>query len=105
MAKQVWRYSYRLYLHFIYPHWVSLKKLQNSTFTSTLPGKLLNLLALKAKTLGLPKSKLIETALTHYLEHLEKAEYVKSYRAASADKDILAIAEEGMRNYLNQLRS
>lgn len=76
-----------------------------TTFTSTLPDKLLNLLAQKAKALALPKNKLIEAALTIYLEHLEKAEYIKSYRAAAGDKDIVDIAEEGMEDYLRQLRS
>lgn len=76
-----------------------------ATFTSTLPDKLLTLLAQKAKALSLPKNKLIEKALTLYLEHLEKAEYVKSYRAAAGDKDIAAIGEEGMEDYLRQLRT
>ncbi len=75
-----------------------------ATFTSTLPDKLLNQLAQKAKALSLPKNKLIEAALTLYLEHLEKAEYIKSYCAAAEDRDIQALAEEGMEEYLNQLR-
>ena len=76
-----------------------------ATFTSTLPDRLLSQLAQKAKALSLPKNKLIEAALTLYLEHLEKAEYIKSYRKASEDEDIQSIAEEGMEDYLNQLRS
>jgi predicted transcriptional regulator len=74
-----------------------------ATFTSTLPDDLLKLLSEKAQKLDLPKNKLIEQALRLYLEHLEKAEYVKSYKQAAADKDILAIAEEGMKDYLKQL--
>ena len=34
-----------------------------------------------------------------YLEHLEKAEYVKSYKQAAEDKDTLTLAEEGMEDY------
>ena len=75
-----------------------------ATFTSTLPDKLLELLAQKAKALSLPKNKLLEAALKLYLGHLEKAEYIKSYKTAAADKDILALAEEGMEDYLKQLR-
>jgi hypothetical protein len=74
-----------------------------ATFTSTLPDDLLRKLTEKANSLSLPKNKLIESALRLYLEHLEKAEYIKSYRQASADQDILAIAEEGMEDYLRQL--
>jgi metal-responsive CopG/Arc/MetJ family transcriptional regulator len=74
-----------------------------ATFTSTLPDNLLKQLSEKAKSLSVPKNKLIENALRLYLEHLEKVEYVKSYKRAAADQDILTIAEEGMADYLRQL--
>jgi predicted transcriptional regulator len=74
-----------------------------ATFTSTLPDNLLQQLTEKANALSLPKNKLIETALRLYLQHLEKAEYIKSYRQASEDKDILLVAEEGMEDYFRQL--
>jgi hypothetical protein len=74
------------------------------TFTSTLPDDLFALLGEKATTLAVPKNKLIEKALRLYLEHLEKAEYIQSYKQASADSDTLQIAEEGMEEYLKQLR-
>lgn len=74
-----------------------------TTFTSTLPEDLLKLLSEKANKLSLPKNKLIENALRLYLEHLEKAEYIQSYKKASMDKDLLSLAEEGMEDYLNQL--
>ena len=74
-----------------------------ATFTSTLPDKLLQQLNEKANALSLPKNKLIETALRLYLQHLEKAEYIKSYRQASEDKDILLMAEDGMEDYFSQL--
>ena len=76
-----------------------------ATFTSTLPDGLLQQLAEKSKALSIPKNKLIEKALRLYLEHLEKAEYVKSYRRAEEDKDVILIAEEGMSDYLNQLQN
>jgi len=75
-----------------------------STFTSTLPDELLNLLAERAVQLKMPKNKIIEKALRIYLEQLNKAEYVKSYRLASDDSDILSIAEEGMEDYFSQLK-
>jgi hypothetical protein len=74
-----------------------------ATFTSTLPDEMLKMLSEKAKALSLPKNKLIENALKLYLEHLERAEYIKSYRQAAADDDILLVAEEGMNDYLKQL--
>lgn len=74
-----------------------------ATFTSTLPKELLDKLSQKSKSLSLPKNKLIESALTLYLEHLERAEYINSFKRAAKDEDVLKMAEEGMQDYLNQL--
>lgn len=74
-----------------------------ATFTSTLPDDLLEMLSAQATKLSLPKNRLIEKALRLYLTHLEKAEYISSYRRASDDADTLLIAEEGMADYLRQL--
>jgi len=71
-----------------------------STFTSTLPDDLLEMLNLKAKELHLPKNKLIEKALRIYLDQLNKSAYIKSYKRLSEDVDILQIAEEGMVEYM-----
>ncbi len=74
-----------------------------ATFTSSLPDDLLQRLGDYAKKLALPKNKLIENALILYLDHLKRAEYVKSYRQAAQDEDILTVAEEGMSDYLKQI--
>lgn len=74
-----------------------------STFTSSLPDDLLQLLADKAKELSVPKNTLIEKALRIYLEQLNRAAYVKSYKQMAADTDTMLVAEEGMAEYLTQL--
>ena len=74
------------------------------TFTSTLPNALLELLNQKAKELKMPKNKLIERALQIYLTQLNKAEYIRSYQQMVKDADLLQIAEEGMGDYLTQLK-
>jgi predicted transcriptional regulator len=74
-----------------------------STFTSSLPDDLLETLAQKAKELSVPKNTLIERALRIYLEQLNRAAYVKSYKQMVADTDIQMLAEEGMADYLSQL--
>ncbi|WP_339752951.1 CopG family transcriptional regulator [Algoriphagus aquimarinus] len=74
-----------------------------ATYTSTLPDDLLQRLADYAKKLSLPKNKLMENALNLYLDHLKRAEYVKSYNKAAQYDDILMVAEEGMGNYLKQI--
>lgn len=74
-----------------------------ATYTSTLPDDLLQRLADYSKKLSLPKNKLVENALNLYLDHLKRAEYVKSYKKAAQDEDIILMAEEGMGDYLKQL--
>lgn len=74
-----------------------------TTFTSSLPNELLEQLAQKSKKLGLPKNRIIERALSIYLEQLDRAEYIQSYRMAGQDEEIMNIAEEGMAEYVKQL--
>jgi len=74
-----------------------------ATFTSSLPDDLLNELAQKAKELKLPKNKLIEKALKLYLEHLDRAAYIKSYKRMANDPEMHMLAEEGMADYYRQL--
>jgi predicted transcriptional regulator len=74
-----------------------------TTFTSTLPDELIKNLNEMAGKLAIPKNKIIEKALKIYLDQLTRAEYVKSFKLASEDENIIEIAEEGMVDYLNQL--
>ena len=74
-----------------------------ATFTSSLPDGLLQLLEEKAKELSMPKNKLIEQALRLYLDHLNRAAYIRSYKEMAADTDLITIAEEGMADYFKQL--
>ncbi len=74
-----------------------------TTFTSTLPDEVLEMLKQQALKLSLPKNKIIERALRIYLDQLNRAEYVRSYKSAAEDVDIMSIAEEGMEDYLKQL--
>ncbi len=46
----------------------------------------------------------MERALRLYLQHLDKAEYIKSYGKAQNDLDLLSMAEEGMEDYLKQIK-
>lgn len=75
-----------------------------ATFKSSLPDNLLKQLSERAESLSVPKNKLIKTAVRLYLEHLEKAEYIKSYKRAAQYNDVVLIAEEGMADYLDQLK-
>jgi predicted transcriptional regulator len=74
-----------------------------TTFTSTLPDELIKNLNEMAGKLAIPKNKIIEKALQIYLDQLTRAEYIKSFRQAAEDENIIEIAEEGMVDYLKQL--
>jgi predicted transcriptional regulator len=74
-----------------------------TTFTSTLPDELIKKLNEMAIKLAIPKNRIIEKALHIYLDQLNRAEYVKSYKQAGADINIIEMAEEGMEDYLTQL--
>ena len=74
-----------------------------ATFTSSLPSDLLQNLDSVARKKGVPKNRIIERALRIYLDQLKRAEYVRSYRKAGKDDEIMAIAEEGMTEYLQDL--
>lgn len=74
-----------------------------ATYTSTLPDNLLKELAKVSKELKMPKNKIIEKAVEIYLEQLDKAAYLKSYKRMAKDEDMIKMAEEGMADYYNQL--
>ena len=73
-------------------------------FTSILPDDLIKSLSDKADSLSIPRNVLIEKALRLYLQFLDKAEYAKSYKRASNDSDVLSLAEEGLAEYLKNLK-
>jgi len=74
-----------------------------ATFTSSLPDDLLENLSKMAKELKMPKNKIIEKALKIYLEQLDRAAFLKSYKKMANDPDMLLMAEEGMADYFRQL--
>lgn len=74
-----------------------------ATFTSSLPDELLENLSRMAKELKMPKNKILEKALKIYLEQLDRAAYLKSYKKMADDPDMLLMAEEGMADYFKQL--
>jgi predicted transcriptional regulator len=74
-----------------------------TTFTTTLPDDILDMLRRRAEKLSVPKERIIEKALRIYIDLLNRAEYVESYKEATKDTDIMSLAEEGMVDYLKQL--
>ena len=75
----------------------------SATYTSTIPKDLLMILNRYSELFEIPKNKIIEKALRLYFEDLKKAEYVKSFKKASEDGEMLSMAEEGLEDYLKIL--
>lgn len=74
-----------------------------TVFKFSLPDDLMVQLSEKAKELNLQKSKIIENALAIYLDQLNRAAYENSFQKMDNHKDIIAIAEEGMESYMQQM--
>lgn len=74
-----------------------------ATYTSTIPRDLLLMLNKYSELFEIPKNKVIEKALRYYFDELKKAEYVKSFKKANEDGEMLTMAEEGLEDYLKIL--
>lgn len=72
-------------------------------YTSTLPEDVLQNLEFYAGKFRLPKNKIIEKSLIAYFEQLKKAEYILSFRKATADPEMIQMAEENLSDYLKIL--
>lgn len=73
------------------------------TYTSTLPENLMkwvNIIAKKHKT---TKKRIIIEALLNYRQQISKAELAETFCKAAQDREIVAMAEEGLEDYLSQL--
>ncbi|MGJ8666941.1 MAG: ribbon-helix-helix domain-containing protein [Patiriisocius sp.] len=74
-----------------------------ATFTSSLPDELLEKLSKEAKSLKVPKNKLIQKALEFYLEKLDKAAFLKSYKMTADDPELALLAEEDIEEWFRTL--
>ena len=71
------------------------------TYTSSLPKESLLLLTEYSKKLGIPKSQLINLAITNYITGLRKEEYIKSFQMAKMDAEIKELTESGFEDYMD----
>jgi predicted transcriptional regulator len=68
--------------------------------TSSLSPELISRLDNYSRKFKIPKSRILEQALEAYFEKIKKAEYIRSFKMASEDQDMLSMAEEGLEDYL-----
>ena len=74
-----------------------------TTVTITLPDDLVRDLGEYASNMTLSRNRIIEKALRLYFEHLNRAQYIQSFKQANEDSELTAMAEEGMRTYLSEI--
>jgi metal-responsive CopG/Arc/MetJ family transcriptional regulator len=75
-----------------------------ASFYINLPDNLLQDLSKRAFENSVSRDELIVAALNDYFGRIDKAEYSESFQRAATDIENLAIAEEGIGDYANQLR-
>lgn len=74
------------------------------TYTSSLPKNLLEKLSDMATQLKVPKNKLIEKSLSHYLEYLDRKMYIQTFKELSGDTEMLEMAEEGITDFYDMIQ-
>jgi predicted transcriptional regulator len=71
--------------------------------TSSLSPELIARLDNYSRKFKIPKSRILEQALEAYFERIKKADYIRSFRMAAGDSEIVYMAEEGLEDYLKIL--
>ena len=74
-----------------------------TVITTSLPEELIELLSHYSIKFKIPKNKILEEALKSYFEKLRRAEYIRSFRRAAGNEEMLNLAEEGLSDYLKIL--
>jgi len=79
--------------------------MKNTTvFTSSMDSTLMKTLKEYSEKLKMPKNRIIEQALSKLFDELKKAEYARSFRKEKEDPEIIALAEEGLDDFLEILK-
>jgi hypothetical protein len=77
---------------------------KNITYTSSLPCVVMEEVAEYAKKKKVSKNKVIEIALKKFFEEELKKELETTFKLASEDKELVEMAEQGLGDYLEQLK-
>ncbi len=78
---------------------------KNVTYTSTLPNIVMEEVVEYAKKKNVSKNKVIEIALKKFFEEEIKQEIQDTFKLASEDKELSQMAEEGLGDYLSELKA
>ncbi len=77
--------------------------LVNMNITTSLSSELIERLNEFSVRFKMTKSSMIEQALESYFEKIQRAEFIRSFRNAASDKEVIYMAEEGLEDYLKIL--
>jgi hypothetical protein len=77
--------------------------MKSINYTSSLPADLLEMLDHYALQFKVPKNRIIENSLKAYFDNLKRAEYIRSFKRAAGDPELIDMAEEGLDDYLKIL--
>lgn len=78
---------------------------KNVTYTSTLPNTVMEEVVEYARKKNVSKNRVIEIALKRFFEEEIKQELQNTFKLASEDKELSQMAEEGLGDYLNELKA
>ena len=74
-------------------------------FTSTISFEILNWLKSYAHQKKMTQRKVLEEALNAYRHEMKRKNMAASFKKAAKDREIIDLAEEGLGDYLDQLKS
>lgn len=75
------------------------------TYTSTLPESLMKWLDETAKEKKITKKQIILEALSNYRQQQKRQKLAETFKKASMDKEVLAMGEEGLDDYIEHLEN
>ncbi len=78
---------------------------KNVTYTSTLPNTVMEEVVEYARKKNVSKNRVIEIALKRFFEEEIKQELQNTFKLANEDKELSQMAEEGLGDYLNELKA
>ena len=73
------------------------------TYTSSLPESVVQALTQYTKQVGKAKNEIIELALREFFDRQKRQDFIEGFKRANQDQETVAMAEEGMDEYLQQL--
>lgn len=73
------------------------------TYTSSLPEPVAQALTQYTQQVGKAKNEVIELALREFFDRQKRQDFIEGFKRANQDQETIALAEEGMDDYLQQL--